>query len=155
MKPNRHNRVLSDERRLNGGQKTSKWATKGSIARDEAKRAAELEKSRERLAEALDQFIKFLTDTTLPENRSVSEREQQTKLLASLPRLGSDLNKRNLEEGSMVIASTCLNSILVLRDEINKLKYQNYFLKKRVDELESKFKDPQKEDGSKDDSTSV
>lgn len=147
MIPNKHNRVMSNERRLNpGGKPKSKFEKRKDSARDEARRAAELEKARNNLAEGLDQYIKFLTDKTLPENRTMGDRDTQTKVLNGLPKLATELNKRNIEEGSMVIASTCLNSILVLRDEINKLRYQNYFLNKKVDELTEKLDAPKAEE---------
>jgi len=144
MKPNPDNRVLSEDRRLNHGQKpVSKWAAKAAAAnngRDEVRRSVELEKSRNELAVLLDQYITILTDKTLPENRSVQDIEAQTKLMDGLPKIASELNKRNVEEGSMVIASTTLNSILVLKGEINKLRYQNYFLNKEMKDLGNRLK---------------
>jgi len=127
------NRVMSNERRMHGAN--VKAPNKADKARDEARRSAQLEKAREQLAEVIDSYIKFLTDKTLPKNRSLKDRERQTQVLGSLPSLAAELNRKNVEEGSMVVASTCLNSVLVLRDETNKLRYENYFLNSRVDEL--------------------
>jgi len=141
--PNPKNRVLSSERRLNSSnQRTSKFegtsVMKNAIpndGRDVARRAAELEKSRDKLAELVDSYISLLVDKKLAKNRSMSERERQSQVLEQLPTLASELNARNVEEGTFVLSAASLNSILVLRDEINVLRFQNHHLYKNMEKL--------------------
>lgn len=122
-------------RRLSGGiKKESKYANRNQIL-DEGKRLAELEKARDRLGVLLEDYIKLLVEKTLPENRSSADREHQKAVLDTIPRAAADLDTRNVGEGSAVVFSACLNSMLVLRDEINKSRYQNHFLNKELAKL--------------------
>jgi hypothetical protein len=123
-------------RRLEGGiAQKSRWAGRDpNAARDEAKRSTELEKARDTLGNLLEGFIKLLTNKTLSKNRSRRERDYQKELLARIPPAAAELDLRNVKEGSMSIFTTAMNSLLVLRDEINNLRFQNYFLNKKTDE---------------------
>jgi hypothetical protein len=119
------------ERRLHGNVQK---AGKDTVA-NESKRLATLEKARDNLAIALESYIKLLTDKTLPENRSESDRQQQANVLKLLPPLAEELNMRNVSEGTNSLLTTCLNSILVLRDRVNHLHFQNLYLNKQIQEL--------------------
>jgi len=121
------------DRRLHGSANKPKVDS----AQDESKRLALLEKARDGLAIALDAYIKLLTDKTLPENRSEKERANQTAVLKLMPQLADELNMRNVGEGSNALLTTCLNSVLVIRDRVNHLHYQNVFLNKELQALKA------------------
>lgn len=46
-----------------------------------------------------------------------------------------ELETLNVGEGFMALAITALNSVLYLRDEINTLRFQNFMLNKKIEEL--------------------
>jgi hypothetical protein len=129
-------------RRLEGGiSKKSKWAGRDpNTAREEAKRNAELEKARDRLGDLIESYIKLLTDKTLPKNRTRKQREFQKELLARIPAAAAELDLRNVKEGSMSIFTTVMNTMLVLRDEISKIRFQNVFLNKKLNKETQEIK---------------
>lgn len=132
----KNNKPTPPGRRLEGGiSQKSKWAGRDpNAARDEAKRSAELETARDKLGTLVEGFIKLLTDKTLAKNRSRRERDYQRELTSRIPLAAAELDLRNVKEGSMSIFTTAANGLLVLRDEINNLRFQNYFLNKKVDD---------------------
>lgn len=136
-------RPVPEGRRLAGGvgKRKSKYAGKNpNDVRGAGKRLGELEKSREKLGLLFEEFLKFLTDKTLVENKSIKDQDHQKVVLDSIPKVAAELDSRNVGEGSQVVYSACLNSILVQRNEINRIRFQNHFLNKVVkeqkDELE-------------------
>jgi hypothetical protein len=139
------NNITPAGRRLNAGRKSeSKWAGRNpNVARDEAKRAAELEKARDRLGDLIEKYIKILTDKTLPENRTTKQKEYQKELMGRIPQAAAELDLRNVKEGSMSIFTSVMNTMLVLRDEINKVRYQNFFVNKKfttkIDSIEKRL----------------
>lgn len=141
-------RIVPEGRRLSNGigQRKSKYEGRNpNTARDTAKRLGDLEKSRERLGLLFEEFVKFLTDKTLPENRSAKDRERQKFILDSIPKAAAELDMRNVGEGSQVVYSACLNSILVQRDEINKVRFQNHFLNKALKEQKEELEQVKEE----------
>jgi hypothetical protein len=150
------NKPTPQGRRLEAGQqKRSRWANHNpNSAKEEAQRSAELEKARDALGSLLESFIKLLTSKTLAKNRTRKERDYQKDLMSRIPLSAAELDVRNVKEGSMSIFTTAMNSLLVLRDEINNLRFQNYFLNKKVDErfsdLEEKIKSLEEKSGSND-----
>ena len=134
--------IMPEGRRLEKGigQRRSKYEGRNpNTARDMANRLGELEKSRERLGVLFQEFIRFLTDKTLPENRSAQDRERQKFVLDNIPKAAADLDMKNVGEGSSVMYSACLNSILIQRDEINKIRFQNHFLNKSLKETKEEL----------------
>ena len=91
-------------------------------------RLAELEKARQKMGLAIDSYAKLLVDSTLPQNRLSQDKDRQKNTLDSLPKLAAELDTRNLNEGTQTLVATLLNSIFVLRDQINTLKWQVYHL---------------------------
>lgn len=83
----------------------------------------------------IESYAKLLTDTTLPENRSAEASENQRNVLDALPKAAAELDMRNVMEGTQSILIAVLSSSLILRDQVNKLKYQNYFLNQKVQQL--------------------
>ena len=94
-----------------------------------------LEKARDALGVLVAKFVKHLGDKTLPEKKSMSDKEEQTYLLTEIPVRAGELNKLNTEEGSMALFTTCLNSIIYLRNEANKAHFQNLQLYKKLNVL--------------------
>lgn len=121
-------------RRLEGGVNSkSKWGG------HEAKKLAELEKSRDRLSNLVSKYIELLTDKTLPSNKSQQDKENQRKILDEIASSALELDILNVREGTTSVFLTSLNSVLVLRDELNKTRYQNYLLDKEIKILKSQL----------------
>lgn len=110
-----------------------------------ARRNADLERSREKLMEAVMAYKDLLSETILLANRTQPEKKALNDLLADLNKLSLEVDTRNVGEGSRVLSSAALNSILLLHDEINQLKFHNYYLTKRVEELEEKQSEEKEE----------
>ena len=97
---------------VNGGK--SKYAGKNpNAARESAKRLADLEKARDELGGLLNSYIQLLTDKVLPTEQTASNKKAQQDTLEAIPRTAALLDSKNLGEGSAVVFSTCLSSILV------------------------------------------
>lgn len=134
-RPTKPEKLMPEGRRLEKGiRPVSKYANMQS-GREEARRLADLEKSRLKLGLLIESYAKLLTDTTLPENRSAEASENQRNVLDSLPKAAAELDMRNVMEGTQSILIAVLSSSLILRDQVNKLKYQNYFLNQKVQQL--------------------
>lgn len=151
MSRNAREGIVPPGRRLSGGiRQESKYANKNpNVVQGEGKRLGELEKARANLGNLLEDYVTLLVDKTLPENRPAAGREHQKSILDQIPRAASDLDLRNVGEGSAVIYSACLNSMLVLRDEINKLRYQNHFRKQEVKKLKEEIEELKAEKAQK------
>lgn len=118
----------------------SKYANNDpNSARNEGKRLAELEAARTKLGVVIEQYAKGLLDKTVPENRSEQDREKQKNVIDALPGLASELDFRNATEGTLSLIQTLLNSVVVLRDQQNKLRYQNYFINQKHEALREEF----------------
>ncbi len=57
------------------------------------------------------------------------------QMFADLNHFATELELVNVGEGFMTLAITALNSVILIHDEINELKFQNYMLHKKVVEL--------------------
>lgn len=129
--------------RLNGGQRVSKYANQARdhTPRAEAQRLADLEKARNKLGDLINQYKQVLiTDKKLPENRTQIEKTAQYDIISSIYGAVEELDLRNVGEGTMVAIATCLHTGLILRDESNKLRFQNYYLSKTVEALKADVK---------------
>ncbi len=96
---------------------------------------AALEEARRRLQEAILIYKDLLTSNTLASNRSTEEIEKRNQLIFSLNNLAGELDFLNVGEGMMTLNLTALHSIMMLKDEINDLKFQNAYLNKKVKPL--------------------
>lgn len=103
---------------------------------EQATRVADVEKSRDRLHRAVNAYRGILKETKLPDAFTQKDRDQQMKVFADLNEYAGELNSKNAEEGTMALAITALNSALVVRDEVNNLKFQNMMLHKKIAQLE-------------------
>lgn len=133
-------KIVRPEQRLSPGARSrSKYVGKNpNEDRDRAVRAAELEKSRERLFALVQGFTGKLHDKVLFENLSVKDREEQEGMPKKLYEAALELNSRNVGEGNEVLFGTCLYSLLYLKDECNRLAYQNYYLNEELQKLKPK-----------------
>lgn len=103
-----------------------------SAASTETDKLQKLEESRKQLFELVSKFRGFLSDTTLSENKTTTIKELESQVALNTTKVAWDLNFQNLDEGTMTITSLLLHSLLLTRDEINKLKFQNAYLAKQV-----------------------
>jgi hypothetical protein len=106
---------------------------------DVGKRNAQLERSREQLMGAVVKYKELLDDTVLLSNRTQPEKKALSDLLYDLNNFALEVDTRSVGEGSRVIGSTALNSLLLLSDQLNQLKYHNYYLTKRIEALEAEL----------------
>lgn len=118
-----------------------KEAAKSSVT-DEAARLRKLEESRKQLFELVSKFRTFMSDTTLPENKTSTSKEVESAVALDVTRTAWDLNFQNLDEGTMTLMSLLLHSLLLTRDELNKLKFQNAYLAKQVSSLKQQVSSP-------------
>ncbi len=138
----RREKIVGEGRRLDKGirpQPSKFIAANQNSGKDEAKRLSDLEKARKNLGTLVESYAKLLVDTTLPENRSVKDRDLQRDTLDALPKAAAELDTKNIHEGTQSLLITVLSSTFVLRDQINKLKLQNYFLNQKVQKLKEEI----------------
>lgn len=102
---------------------------------DEAAKLKNLEDSRKHLFDLVSKFRLILSDTTLPENKTTTNKEIESTLALDVTKAAWELNFQNLDEGSMTLMTLLLHSSLLARDEISKLKFQNAYLAKQVSSL--------------------
>jgi hypothetical protein len=112
-----------------------------------AQRNADLENTRDQLMQHLLEFKKILGKPTLIQNLTQPEKQAISKLMEDINSTAIDLSNKSLGEGALVMGTAALNSILLLHEEINQLKFHNFYLTKRVESLETspKQKDEVKE----------
>lgn len=102
---------------------------------EQATRMANVEKSRDKLHRSVNSYRALLKETKLPEAMTQKDKDQQMQVFAQLNEFAGELNSKNAEEGTMALAITALNSVLVMRDEINNLKFQNLMLHRKIESL--------------------
>lgn len=128
-------------------------ANTSSNVRATSQRNIDLEDTRNRLINFLLEYKNMLGQTTLLQNMTQQEKINTTKLLESINTSAIDLNNRNVGEGTLALGVSALNCILLLHEEINQLKYHNFYLTKRIEQLENKKEVSKTEEVRKDDST--
>lgn len=99
---------------------------------------ARLEKSRQGLQAAVLEFKELLQKTQLASNRSTEDNRHRQGVIISAHDLAGQLEFLNAGEGLMTLCVTALHSSLLLKDEINDLKFQNAVLNKRLKALSEK-----------------
>lgn len=120
---------------------------KQNNVRQVAQRNAELENIREGLLNLILEYKAILGKSTLIQNLTQPDRQKLGKLMEGINSMATELSNKNLGEGALVLGAAGLNSVLLLHEEINQLKYHNFFLTKRVEVIEeaNKIKEPIKE----------
>jgi hypothetical protein len=118
-----------------------KDVTKSSVI-DESAKLKKLEESRRQLFELISKFRTYMSDTTLPENKTATAKEIESAVALDVTKTAWDLNFQNLDEGTMTLMSLLLHSLLLTRDELNKLKFQNAYLAKQVSSLKQQVSSP-------------
>ena len=98
-------------------------------------RVNSLERARDNLHRAINQYRVQLKTTTLAENRTAKEREEQNQVFKNINKYAGDLEQQNAGEGVLTLCISSLNSILLVRDDINALKFQNVMLHKEIEKL--------------------
>jgi len=106
---------------------------------EQAARVANVEKSRDKLHRAINSYRGMLKETRLPQALTQKDKDAQMQVFAQLNEYAGDLNSKNAEEGTMSLTITALNSIFILRDELNLLKFQNLMLHKKIEGLEAEL----------------
>ena len=123
-------KMASDSSRLEG-----KMGKTGFEARLMARRQKELEDARDKMFVLVKNYADLLGNKRLSKNKTVNEKSHQESLLKTLPELAAELDLRNRNEGTHTLLAMCLNSIIVLRDDNNNLRSQNFILNKKMEEL--------------------
>lgn len=107
---------------------------------DQAKRVNRLEVAREALHAAVNGYRGLLRDKTLSSNRTEKDRDAQMNVFVSLNKGAGDLETENAGEGLLVLAITALNSVILLKDELNIVRYDQAMLYKKFLALEATVK---------------
>lgn len=115
---------------------TSKYKGIENSTNEVGRRNSLLERSREKLMNAIIEYKKILESTTLLANLTQPEKKKMSELLNQINNLTLEVDMHSVGEGNRVIGSTAINTMVLLKDEINQLKYHNFYLTKRVEELE-------------------
>jgi len=110
--------------------------TEAPVTQAQAQRVAGIEKARNDLHGAVNAYRVLLNETRLSSAKTQKDTDQQMSVFSRLNEHAGTLNTKNAEEGTMVLSITALNSILLLRDEVNNLKFQNLMLHKKIAKLE-------------------
>ncbi len=96
---------------------------------------AELEEARKKLQKAVLAYKDLLQSNVLSSNRTMEDNERRNNLIFSLNSLCGELDFLNAGEGLMTLNLAALHSLLLLKDEINDLKFQNAYLHKKIKPL--------------------
>lgn len=134
-KPHIHpnSKLVPDLKRLEKGKPKSTFEERLA-----ARRQKELEDIRDKMFAAINEYAALLSDKRLTENKSINDKDAQSRLLEKLPQLASEVDLRSRSEGTHALLTVCLNSIVLMRDDNNRLRFQNFELNKRLGELENK-----------------
>lgn len=96
-----------------------------------------LEASRKELQSLVLRYKDHLQKTELASNRTVADSRDRQQLLHGLNDSAGKLDFLNAGEGLMTLCISSLHSILLLKDEVNDLKFQNAVLNKKIKNIES------------------
>lgn len=102
---------------------------------DDMKKQKKIEDTRKELFDQISSFRDILKDQSLPENKTSTLKERESTLALEMTKKAWELNFENLDEGTMTILSLLLHALIANRDEINKLRFQNGYLAKKLAEL--------------------
>lgn len=91
-----------------------------------------LEKTRSALQALVLEYKELLQKTQLAANRSTDENRSRHKLIVDIHDFAGQLEFANAGEGLMTLCIAAMHSILVIKDEINDVKFQNAVLNKRL-----------------------
>lgn len=94
-----------------------------------------LEAQRKSLQTLVLEYKEFLRGTQVAANRTVEENRKRTDVLYKINDETGKLEFLNEGEGLMTLCITALNSVLLLKDEINDLRFQNAVLNKKIKKL--------------------
>lgn len=84
----------------------------------------ELNKLKQELLTKMRDFNKLLLVKTLPENKSLKEKEQEQEILNNLVKCANDIEKFNSGEGILALCVLSLRHTLTLRDAFNQQSYE-------------------------------
>jgi hypothetical protein len=89
------------------------------------------------LQHAILAYKDLLQKTQLSANRSTEDTRLRNKVIVDIHDLSGQLDFLNAGEGLMTMCITALHSSLLLKDEINDLKFQNAILNKKIKSIAS------------------
>lgn len=104
---------------------------------ERVKKSAELNAAKDKLTQAVLEYRGLLKDTTLPRNQSQDQKKYRNRVLHDLNSYAGDLEELNVGEGIFSLAFLALHSIVLMNDEINELKFNNFMLYKKVKALQA------------------
>jgi hypothetical protein len=95
----------------------------------------------DRAINAISRFLKMTEDRTLAENRGGIANDVEREIRQDLIQLALDMNNDETEEdngkGSVVVLSVVTKILLVYRDRLNQLEYDNYQLKNELRKIKT------------------
>lgn len=95
--------------------------------------------ARNNVQTAFQNFHKILLNKKLESNKSDLEKDNERKIADILFNSAVELNKINLDEGTLVAASIGLRELLKMRDRMNEIEYTALVTKKELNELQKEL----------------
>lgn len=106
---------------------------------NEAEVKERLESARKELQVCILEYKDLLQSSKLAANRTTEENRNRHQLLVKLNDLTGRLEFANAGEGLMTLCISSLHSALILKDDINELKFQNAMLNKKLKAVSEKI----------------
>jgi hypothetical protein len=104
----------------------------------EAEVRERLEAARRTLQTLVLEYKDLLQLTQLASNRSTEDNRNRQQLLFKVNDAAGKLEFENAGEGLMTLCISSMHAILILKDEINDLKFQNAILNKKIKNITDK-----------------
>lgn len=96
----------------------------------------DLERVRDGLMENLLKYKELLESKVLLSNKTEMEKKELKTIVSVLGQYASELDTKNIGEGSSTLNAAALNCILLLHGQVNELRWRVYELHKRIDDIE-------------------
>jgi hypothetical protein len=104
-------------------------------SKDAVRTISQLNRSKEDLMNAMRAFNRLLNNSTLPENRSNKEKEQEQVIINQLVQSALEIEKFSLGEGIIGLCVLAIRQGLSLRDAGNSLAYRVHKLEERGENI--------------------
>lgn len=104
---------------------------------DTVKILAQLNNLKTQLVGAMKAFNKILSDQTLSVNKSKQDKDVEQKIINDLVLAARGVDEISPGEGTLGVCVFAVRQALSLRDAGNKLAYELYQIKNRLDQIET------------------
>lgn len=112
------------------------------MTEEQGRLAAELQKARDSMYSAMANYRALLQDSTLAGNRSKVQKDEIERVFIALNVANGEMEKLNFGEAPLALIFTALNSALLVKDQVNELKFGNAVLLRRLEVLEKQVNRP-------------